>query len=59
MVLRTLHMRLDAGNLGLQRFNPRFQLLDRHGVEVLLRKRDERVVGLAREKVFQIHGGNR
>ena len=59
MVLRTLHMCFDAGNLGLQRFDPRFQLLDRHGVEVLLCKRDERIIGLAWEEFFQIHGGNR
>jgi len=57
MVLSTLHMCLDAGDFGLQRFDPRFQLLDRHGVEVLLCKRDERVIGLAREEFFQIHGG--
>src|SRR5690242_6357221 len=50
-------MCLDAGDFGLQRFDPRFQLLDRHGVEVLLCKRDERVIGLAREEFFQIHGG--
>lgn len=56
MILRTLHMRLDAVDLGLQRLNSRLQLLDRHGVEVLLCKGDERIVGLAREKVFQIHG---
>jgi len=57
MVLSTLHMCLDAGDFGLQRFDPRFQLLDRYGVEVLLCKRDERVIGLAREEFFQIHGG--
>ncbi len=59
MILRTLHMRFDAVDLSFQRLYPRLQLLDRHGVEVLLCKGNERIVGLAREKVFQIHGLNR
>lgn len=55
MILRTLHMRLDAVDLRFQRLYPRQQLLDRHGVEVLLCKSDEWIVGLAWEEVFQIH----
>lgn len=55
MILRTLHMRFDAVDLSFQRLDPRVQLLDRHGVEILLCKGDERIVGLAREEVFQIH----
>ena len=55
MILGTLHMRFDAVDLCFERRNPRLQLLDRHGVEVLLCKGDERIVGLAREEVFQIH----
>lgn len=50
------HMRFDAADLGLQRLDPGLKLLDRQGIEVLLCERDERVVGLAREEVFQIHG---
>lgn len=57
MGLGALHVGFDAGDLGLEAFDPRLQLLDRHGVEVLLCKSDERVVGLAWEKVVQIHGG--
>ena len=55
MILHTLYMGFDAVDLSFQRLYPRQQLLDRHGVEVLLCKSDERIVGLAREKVFQIH----
>ena len=59
MILRTLRMRFDAVDLRFERLDPRLQLLDRHGVEVLLCKGDERIVGLAWEEVFQIHGPNR
>ena len=59
MVLRTLRMRLDAVDLRFQRLDPRLELLDRHGVEVLLCKGDERIVGLTWEEVFQIHAWNR
>ena len=55
MVLRTLHMRFDAVDLRFQRLDPRPQLLDRHRVEVLLCKGDERIVRFAWEEVFQIH----
>jgi NADPH:quinone reductase len=55
MSLGPLHVRLDARDLRLQRLDPRVQLLDRDRVEVLLRERDERIVGLARKEVFQIH----
>ena len=50
---------LDAKDFNLQRFDASMELLDRHRVEVLLRKLDERVAGFAWEKVFQIHGLNR
>ena len=55
MVLRTLHMRLDPGDLGLERLDTSLQLLNRNGIEVLLCKSDERIVGLAWEEVVQIH----
>ena len=49
-------MRFDPGDLGLQRFDPFLQLVDRQRVEVLFAKRHERIVGLAREEIFQVHG---
>lgn len=55
--MRPLHVVLDAGDFNFQRFDPRIQFLDRHRIEVLLRKRDERIIGLAWEKVVQIHSG--
>ena len=58
MVLRLLHVVLDPLDFNFQRLDPRFQLLDRHRVEVLLRKGDERIVGLAWEEVFQIHAAS-
>lgn len=59
MVLGTLRMRFDARDLGLERLDPRLELLDRHRIEVLLCKRNEWIVGLAGEEVFQIHDRNR
>lgn len=55
--LGTMHMRFDTSDLDLERLDPGLQLLDRHGVEVLLCKGDERVVGLAWEQLVQIHRG--
>ena len=55
--LGPLHMRFDPGDFGLQRLDPLLELVDRHGVEVLPAERDERIVGLAGEEVFQIHDG--
>ncbi len=57
MVLRPFHVVLDPGDFNFQRFDARLELLDRHRVEVLLRERDQRVVGLAWEKVVEVHGG--
>ena len=56
MSLGALHVRLDAVDLGLEGLDPLLQFLDRHRVEVLPAERDERVVGLAREEVFEVHG---
>jgi len=50
-------VRFDASDLGLQRFDPLVQLLDRHGVEVLLGERNQWVVGLAREEFVEVHAG--
>ncbi len=57
--LSALHVRLDARDLGFEDLNALLELGDRHGVEVLLAERDEGIVGLAREKVFQVHGWSR
>ena len=59
MALRPLHMGLDPRDLNLERFDPRVELLDRHGIKVLLGKLNERVARLAREKLIQIHAQNR
>jgi len=59
MGLRALHMRFDARDLGLEGLDTLLQFLDRHRVEVLPAKLYERVAGLAREKVFEVHGRNR
>jgi len=50
------HVRFDARDLGFEGFDPRMELVDRHRIEVLLRKGDERVVGLAREEFVEVHG---
>lgn len=55
MVLRTFHVRLDPRDLSPERLDTSQQLLDRDGIEVLLCKSDERIVGLAWEEVVQIH----
>ena len=57
MVLRPFHVVLDPRDFNVQRLDPGLELLDRHRVEILLGKGDQRVVGLAREKLVQIHGG--
>lgn len=56
MILRTFHVRFHPRDLGLECLDTSLQLLNRNGIEVLLCKGDERIVGLAREEVFQIHG---
>ena len=55
--MRPLHVVFDPGNFNFHRLDPRIQFLDRHRIEVLFRKRDERIIGLAWEKVVQIHTG--
>lgn len=56
MRLGALHMGVDSGNLGPQGLDAGLQLLDGQGVEVLPGKLHQRVAGLAREEVFQVHG---
>jgi NADPH2:quinone reductase len=53
--LGALHVRLDAGDLGFEGLDPLVQLFDGHGIEVLPGESNERVVGLAREEIFQVH----
>jgi len=59
MRLGALHVRFDACDLRLQRFDALFQLLDRHRIKVLAAKLDEGIAGLAWEEIFQVHGANR
>lgn len=54
-----LDVGFDAGDFGVERRDARVQFLDRNRVEVLPAKRDQRIVGLAREKFVEIHGANR
>jgi NADPH2:quinone reductase len=49
-------MRFDAGDFRHQPFDPFLQLVDRHRVEVLFAKSHQRIVGFAREEIFQVHG---
>ena len=55
MRLGAVHVSFDARNLGLQAFDSRLKLLDRHGIEVLLSKLHQRVAGFAGEQVVQVH----
>jgi NADPH:quinone reductase len=55
MRLGAVHMRFDAADLGLEAFDACLELFDRHRVEVLLAKLDQRVAGLAGEQVVQVH----
>ena len=48
-------MILDALDLGFQRLDSGLQLLDRHRVEVLPGKFDQRIAGLAWEQVVEVH----
>jgi len=55
--LGPLHVRFDAGDLGFERLDPRLQLVDRHGIEILLGEGDQGIVRLARKKIFEVHWG--
>ncbi len=59
MRLRSSHMGFDAGDFSPECLDAGDELLDRHGVEVLLSDFDQRVAGLAGEKFVQVHGLNR
>lgn len=55
MSLRPSHVSLDPGDLGLQGLDTSMELLDRHGIEILLGKLHQWVARLAREKLLEIH----
>ena len=59
MLAGSIHVRLDSRDFGLQSRDPRLELLDRHRVEVLPGKLDQRIARLAGEEVFQIHAPKR
>ena len=56
MLLRVLDVGFHAGNLGMEGRDAGVKLVQRHGVEILFGKGDQRVVRLAREQIVQIHG---
>ena len=53
--MRSIHVNFDARDLRLQAFDACLKLLDRHRVEVLLAKLDERIARLTGEQVVQVH----
>ncbi len=57
MLVDRRDVRFDPSDLHLEGRDSGLQLLDRHGVQVLLGELGQRVVGLAWEKVVQIHRG--
>ena len=59
MGLCPLHVRLNPSDLRLQGLDPLLELDNRQRVEVLLAECDERVVGLAREEIFEVHEPDR
>ena len=56
MVLRPADVVFDPGDFNFERLDARFELIDRHRIEVLLCKGDQRVVRLGREEVVEVHG---
>ena len=54
-----VHVGFHASDLDPERFDSVLQFLDRHRVEILLGELDQRIAGLAREEVFQVHGPGR
>ncbi len=55
--LGALHVRFDARDFSLQGLDPLLELRNRQGIEVLLAEGNERIVGLARKKLFEVHRG--
>lgn len=55
MRLSPLLVRLDSGDLDLERFDAGVQFLDRERIEVLTSKLGQRIAWLAREKIVDVH----
>jgi len=48
-------MSFHPGDLNLEAFDPGLKLLDRHWIQVLLAKLNQRVAGLARKEFVEVH----
>jgi hypothetical protein len=59
MVNGTFNLSSNTGHLGLERRDPRVQLLDGKGIEILARQCDDGIVGTAGQVVFRAHGEDR
>ena len=59
MRLRSIDVSLHTGDLGLQGEDAGVKLLNGNGVEILFCKLRERVAGLAREEILEVHQPNR
>ena len=57
--LYAIDMGLHSGDLGLQGFDAGVKFLDRDGIEILFCKLRQRVAGLAREEILEVHQPNR
>ena len=56
MTSRVGHMCLDALDLAFECFDPRRELVDREGTEILLYEQRQRILWLAGKEVVVIHG---
>src|SRR3954454_3239921 len=56
MVNRGIDFCAHPGDLAFEGLDALLELLDRQRVEVLLRELHQRIAGLAREELFEIHG---
>jgi len=59
MRLCSIDVGLHTGDLGLQGKDAGVKLFDGNGVEILFCKLRERVAGLAREEILEVHQSNR
>ena len=55
MVNGGVDLRAHPGDLALERGDALLELLDRQGIEILLRELHQRIAGLAREELFEVH----
>lgn len=56
MVNRCVDLGADPNDLGLQRFDPRVELVDRQRIEILAPEQGKGIVGLAWKELVQVHG---